>query len=147
MASRAALRWWPWAVGKPPAARVARKWLSAEAPEVFPLMLAVGAGVSMGLGTIAWTLLYNPSVMCGAHRASRGNSRCENGFCFACAARRGAARRACWRLRARARQGRAGVLRPQTGSKRRAAACCGADSSSHRGLRAALHARVPLFFP
>jgi hypothetical protein len=64
MASRAALRWWPWGIGKPSRSRVTRKWISEEAPEVFPLMFAVGTGLTMGVGTIAYQLLYNPSIMC-----------------------------------------------------------------------------------
>ena len=64
MASRTLVRWWSWAIGKPPRKEVMRKWLYAEdAPEVIPLVAATSFGALMGLTAIGYNLVYNPSVL------------------------------------------------------------------------------------
>ncbi len=84
MALRAAPRWWAWSIGKPSVARVRRKWLSEEASETLPLMAAVATGLTMGVATIAYQLLYNPSILC-ARAWRRGSlqrlrAMCRRGF-------------------------------------------------------------------
>ena len=70
MASRTLVRWWGWAVGKPPRSEVMRKWLYAEdAPEVFPLLAATSFGAIMAVTAIGYNLVYNracpsPRISC-----------------------------------------------------------------------------------
>ena len=61
--SRAAMRWWGWSAGRPPRGQVKRKWALEDSPEVVPLVVALTGGVVMAVGTMAYQLLYNPSIM------------------------------------------------------------------------------------
>jgi hypothetical protein len=136
MASRAALRWWPWGIGKPPRSRVTRKWISEEAPEVFPLMLAVGTGLTMGVGTIAYQLLYNPSIMCVFLALRRVASRARaRGFWVVFARHGVGAWRVCWVVPVRARGRRVCVWLCARGSGARV----GARASTHTLAAALTH--------